>query len=116
MMKNEIRLGNIFYHIKEEIHYGTYYVCEITKDGVVNENGKLIPYNEIEPIPLTEEWLLRFGFKQLDKYTWLKNGWFVYNRKRGFVTGSKKREIKLSFVHKLQNWYYLTGEELTIKP
>jgi hypothetical protein len=72
-------------------------------------------YERTKPIPLTEEWLINFGFKQLDKYTWLKNGWFVYNRKRGFVTGSKKREIKLSFVHKLQNWYYLTGEELTIK-
>ena len=65
----------------------------------------------IKPIPLTEEWLLEFGFYKLDKYTFVKDGLFVYHRKRGFVTGSTKREIKLQYVHKLQNWYHTFTEK-----
>ena len=59
-----------------------------------------------KPIPLTEEWLIKFNWKRLDKYTFTLNGWFIYKRKRGFVTGSKKRETLLLYVHNLQNWWY----------
>lgn len=72
---------------------------------------------EFEPIPITEKWLLRFGFKKIDKYTWKRGSWFIYNRKRGFVTGSKNREVKLDHVHVLQNWWYFNNnlKELEIK-
>ena len=62
-----------------------------------------------EAITLTIEWLLRFGFKQIDKYTFVKGKQFIYHRKRGFVTGSRKREINLDFVHILQNWWYFNN-------
>ncbi len=124
MMKNEIRLGNIFYHIKEEIHYGTYYVCEITKDGVVNENGKLIPYNEIEPIPLTEEWLINFGFDWIEElFAYADENHYVIFMSSGlielhpFCTNDEDCHIKVKYVHTLQNLIFaLTNEELKLKP
>jgi len=73
--------------------------------------GRYVIY---QSITLTVEWLLKFGFKQIDKYTFVKGKHFIYHRKRGFVTGSTKREVKLNFVHILQNWWYFNNnlEEL----
>lgn len=63
------------------------------------------------PIPLTEEWLLKFNWKKLDKYTFTLNGWFIYKRKRGFVTGSRRRELNIMYVHVLQNWWYSNNQD-----
>ena len=77
-------------------------------------------YNEIEPIPLTSEWLLKFGFKRM-------NNAYVSPHKNDFSLWNPKGEEEITFndtvmcpridyVHQLQNLYYaLTGEELTIQ-
>lgn len=63
-----------------------------------------------KPIPLTEEWLLKFGFKPLGK-DWQKNGIIIHTRKRGFVL--RKSVPIIEYVHQLQNLVYaLTGKEL----
>lgn len=61
-----------------------------------------------EPIPLTKEWLVKFGFKDG------KRGWFK--------TGARNSKFNLymygrcDYVHQLQNLYFaITREELTIK-
>jgi len=116
MKANELRIGNWvetnegYKRVAELDKYGISY--HITPDAVKLELCKYI-----KPIPLTEEWLLKCGFRKLDKYTFVKNKWFVYKRKRGFVTASKKREVKLDYVHLLQNWYYFNtnGEELELQ-
>lgn len=65
------------------------------------------------PIPLTEEMLVRMGFKSFCK-DWSKKGIIIHARKRGFVV-NKKIPI-LNYVHQLQNLYWcLCGEELQIK-
>jgi hypothetical protein len=75
----------------------------------------------IEPIPLTEDWLLRFGFDkkivdaeqnfyQVNEMVDIddKVYWKFYRNNEGLS--------KLQYVHQLQNLYFaLTGEELTIK-
>lgn len=75
--------------------------------------------SEVKPIPLTEEWLLKFGFVKvndnmyrLNGYSviYWNNGWheFAYN---GFIISNICR-----YVHTLQNLYFcLTGEELKLK-
>lgn len=77
---------------------------------------------DCEPLPLTEEWLLKFGF-EFDEITWYNskftkffmsqgNGGFDYwiNRFADPIVGNIKS------VHQLQNIFHaLTGEELTIK-
>ena len=78
-----------------------------------------ISYAEIfQPIPLTDDWLIRFGF---EKFRLIKGGivfdnsWLRINESmvaywRGGFIG------KIQHVNSLQNLYFaLTGSELTLK-
>jgi hypothetical protein len=76
----------------------------------------------IDPIPLTEEWLIKFGFKLMveTEYTldtFELNGVQLWNKKRDFTELRYNTcGIDVKHVHSLQNLYFaLTGEELTIK-
>ena len=69
-------------------------------------------------IPLTEEWLLRFGFvKKLSNYE-LENFRFHVNKPSNydgflFCEGYSVITDKIHFVHQLQNLYFaLTNKEL----
>jgi len=78
---------------------------------------------QLRPILLTEEWLLKFGFKKVGIN--FEKEWLLLwkNLKTGTVDfvlnepHSDKRKITaLLHVHQLQNlWTILTGEELTLK-
>ena len=85
-------------------------------------------YKEMtNPIPLTGEWLVKLGFKK--KIKQLRSGFFELWICRhgvkgislncypaGYFLSSPRRQLKVQYVHQLQNLYYaLTGEELTIK-
>ena len=75
---------------------------------------------ESEPIPLTEEWLVRFGFE----YTEIHEGFNQYRKDllnlsitpNGFEIFLTFKWINIKHVHQLQNLYFaLTGEELTLQ-
>lgn len=97
-------------------------VCELSIGGIeVNGEGEItwIEIEEFEGIPLTEEWLLKFGFSGALYY--FKSG-FEFSLKKqsdGFVMIINDYEEcwpEIQYVHQLQNLYFaLTGEELTIK-
>ena len=57
-----------------------------------------------EPIPLTEEWLIKFGFKRLGVDTFYLGSVKVHHRKRGFVLA--RRYGIINHVHQLQNIYF----------
>jgi hypothetical protein len=82
-----------------------------------------INLEEVKPIPLTEEWLFKFGFKFDGHCSWWKNElieltidigedeYSVFNDNGDYIT---LKGIK--YVHQLQNLYFaIKGEELTIK-
>lgn len=131
---NELRIGNLLE-----------YNGEIREVAVINldEVGFKVPltiqaisinrfeWNQVNPIPLTEEWLLLFGFEK-EGSEWklfpcfeiqiivfnegLYNGVMFYTR----TIHTDYRPIyctkHINHVHQLQNLYFaLTGEELTIK-
>ncbi|MFH1348413.1 MAG: hypothetical protein ABIH58_02145 [Patescibacteria group bacterium] len=90
------------------------------------ENGwQLDEGDTVYPVPLTEEWLLKFGF-EYDTITYSRGELMLsshsdidlssYNVWWGTLTyGNLNFQIK--YVHQLQNLYFaLTGDELTIKP
>jgi hypothetical protein len=98
--------------------------------NIVNHGGKdivLHPFTEdleeCQPIPLTEEWLVKFGF-QNDDDDWLID---IDDRNCIHINLKKKRTLlesydglltvkNIEYVHFLQNLYFaLTGEELTLK-
>jgi hypothetical protein len=129
MKASDLRVGNWV------SKHGEYY--QITSATIVSlERGE----SDAEPIPLTEEWLLKFGFEFINYDTDIdeENGDFIYKeyRKKLYGVGytydivsspyavyqfqidfkwcEKGVAADLKYVHQLQNLYWcLRGEELT---
>jgi hypothetical protein len=81
-------------------------------------------YDNFEPIPLTEEWLINFGLNEYNDIKVKDNGFICIERTKSEInfyimghdnpTYSSMHSIKLNHVHQLQNLYFaLTGKELT---
>lgn len=124
MKLQELRIGNWVKNIfGDELK-----VTHISKDLI---SGYLL--ESVSPIPLTEEWLLKFGFKY--NYFEDEDGYIISNDyvlslgeyselsiedDFSFWIGSKTSDETVCFdndiiesVHRLQNLYHaLTGEEL----
>jgi hypothetical protein len=103
---------------------------EIRIGNIINRNGLIVAVDEqtfwdmkknpeqYNPIPLTEEWLLNFGFiknstswTNWQKPTGVKEIRVSIHNKYLFYNGRM-----IEFIHQLQNLYFaLTGEELTTK-
>jgi hypothetical protein len=138
MKAQELRIGNfVLTKYRGEFHQKT--VESITKDGidffVPDGYGELhtdIDTDEPFPIPLTEDWLLKFGFKKLTPECFEKKYShqgelliFSWETPVGMSNNMKEGEYyfffnriphTISHVHTLQNLYFaLTGEELTIQ-
>ena len=109
-MKNtELRIGNWVnaFGIEQEILIGVFY-----SKGADVWFVDHLEIKDIEPIPLTPEWLEGFGFKPLVN-DWQIKGMIIHTRKRGYVVNTRTQVIK--YVHQLQNLYYaLTNTELEI--
>ena len=68
-----------------------------------------------KPIPLTEEWLVEFGFEKALNGWWSDNEIWSYNDGK-FYLGANTYLSNVKYVHQLQNLYFaLTNEELTLK-
>ena len=107
MKASELRIGNL---IKDRAK-----VVEVE-----NHHFSLLESyhkEDFQPIPLTEEWLLKFGFETKDKVFWDVGNFRVgQDRWGGYDYVNRRVDIDLKYVHQLQNLYFaLTGEELTIK-
>ena len=105
MKANELRIGNWFIEYEEPQQF----------------DGDFYHLSDIKPIPLTREWLLKFGFTQINNRFTLENFRFHIEKPcnyHGFLFCENHIVItdKIKHVHQLQNLYFaLTGEELTIK-
>lgn len=145
MKTSELRIGNIicdgiFIYLINciEINIIQAEILEIHKYSKAKtedfyKQGQCYSLNieNIEPIPLTEEWLLKFGFKKEGDLNWwsvpkesnykahhlmkMKNAW------TWFIdfddTGDNTHLVAgFNYVHQLQNLYFaLTENELEIK-
>ena len=121
MKAEELRIGNLIELpcfggegkvIISDISYDIFSVdATALKDAERNGNDWAA-----KPIPLTEEWLLKFGFVNGEKnnFSFTKH---VDLRIFGHESDYNGLWIgKIEHVHQLQNIYFaLTGEELTIK-
>lgn len=120
MKASELRIGNLIL-VDGKIDE----ITGIKKSTVFFSDGfQMFIAGGIEPIPLTEEWLIKFGFnktvdhprRKLYEHDDICPLWF--SDKQGitdfYASGVRISECK--YVHQLQNLYFaLTGEELTIK-
>jgi mannosyltransferase OCH1-like enzyme len=122
MKANEVRVGNWY------DQFGNYH--QFT--GSIIRDLEKAPETQIwcKPIPLTEEWLLRFGFNQSNYELYCErheemelrnryNKFFIEieeEENMNFVLAIGDEKIDFEFVHQLQNIYFaLTGEELELK-
>lgn len=137
MKANELRIGNlinVFRHPEDESMTSMMAMDISLVDGVYwteLEDGFMVNVEDgITAIPLTEEWLLKFGFENkghgfsdniyYKQQEWCNWGHRVTISKTGTVLShgfmNQWSELTaLKYVHQLQNLYFaLTGEELTI--
>ena len=126
MKATELRIGNWFIDYEAEPEVTIYWQVEQivkptygTNLGVTYRDGSSWTSLDIlEPIPLTKEWLLKFGFRYItgwdDYEAFIKDDVEItYNE---IVKFKNYIDVELKYVHQLQNLYFaLTDNELTIK-
>ena len=127
MEAEELRIGNLL--MWEDPSLEIISVTEILKREnyySISFTGGCAQLDEFIPIPLTEEWLNKFGFKKTTSGYW-SNGkleigytttdeWFEYEYlsvSKDNIASTEMAELK--YVHELQNLYFaLTGKQLVI--
>jgi hypothetical protein len=137
MKSTELRIGNLVYPFKDTpkkvLGVGANILVAFTDSQFLD-----CEIHQIEPIPLTEEWLVKFGFERViydsdetgygTEYELKANNDVFINYSDDFSCAiyDSKSAMKDSvgvlptwnqckYVHGLQNLYFaLTGEELTI--
>jgi hypothetical protein len=123
MKVSELRIGNWVKFPKPDFGYLNPGQITLTTFADMYDDD-----NRVEPIPLSEEWLLKFGF---EKITYGNGGYQITSTKGKIVvltdnsvyvySGLGDEESygfrpDIDYVHQLQNLYYsLTSQELTIK-
>ena len=109
---NELRIGNL---IKEALLGEIIVTPSVLQDLLHGAEN-------YEPILLTEEWLIKFGFKKSEenygyKVLQLNNYIQLKTNSEGNVSGNlflSKLRIECKYVHQLQNLYFpLKGVELS---
>ena len=132
MEANEIRIGN-YVNLYDDFNAQ---VTGMTNTGdvwcVENPKNKECAWviSNIKPIPLTDEWLLKFGFELKttswkDKY-YVLGSIFIENEENKWGWSTNIGEYNdiisnyfinhLKYVHQLQNLYHaLTNKELSLK-
>ena len=127
MEAKELRIGNYVSRNNETIIINSIGngIVQLTDDiriGIVGINEA-----EISPIPLTEEWLVNFGFVKdenlyEDVYKYIYTNGQCRIAENNFDSFTYFPESLFAFhidmtnVHQLQNIYFaITGDELTIK-
>ena len=107
MKPNELRIGNWI-----QFRYTETPVRITLGDFVREYNDEHL--EDYEPIPLTEEWLLKFGFEYSDlngdSGLWKIPPFQIYGKYNQFIYDYR---LDVNYVHQLQNLYFaLTYEEL----
>jgi hypothetical protein len=131
MKATELRIGNCVAINPHPVGFVPFIVREIfSKTISISTMDKYmvatLPLEEVYPIPITEEWLVRFGFEALTKKSeGYKADTYAYTRGKSWVVNFDGKRLwtnfwqgrEFEYVHQLQNLYFaLTGEELTYKP
>lgn len=103
MKATELRIGNWIEYMGQAIQVDAYEIGETELNTSVSQ-----------PIPLTEEWLVKFGFEKIDEWAFGELELKQYKNHKHFTEALYL--IEVNYVHQLQNLYHsLTALELTIK-
>lgn len=131
MDANQLRIGNL---TRDKLNKTTYEINVRSLLYIIEceEASKEI---SIEPIPMDEKWLLKFGFdninlkyhgndeiiglylENIDSYLTFDNNEWRLEQDDDWRDGGNHHDLpNIEFVHQFQNLYFaLTGKELTLK-
>lgn len=126
---NELRIGNYVQTSEESnsrigsvLSIGDKFVkLKLAYSTLKEESFKHVEGLNVDPIPLTEDWLLKFDFSPIGtsshtEYYSIEDHDFTFSFENGVLVLDNQLNIKLQFVHQLMNLFFaLTGTELTIK-
>jgi hypothetical protein len=121
LLANELRIGNL-------VNFGCISGIYPSQNSYqIIFGGLSVEVENIKPIQLTEEWLLKFGFEKLVNN---KKCNLYHQKDSRFLFALSKNNVRhvtilnesthivntaFKYVHQLQNLYFaLTGEELSI--
>jgi hypothetical protein len=123
LQSNEFRLWNL---VKYEGK--VYAIDSISKEfptlNTIEFGIGVVDWDNIEPILLTEEWLVKFGFNK-ESNGWktisiceeISIGWEYWAGVTISVNGESFMLNHIRCIHHLQNLYFaLTNQELTLQP
>lgn len=135
MEVKELRIGNYVHDDFKEVHKVEQLSSDQYKNWIKEPNIVLSKINglkgfyqsdEVFPIELTEEWLLKLGFEKKAEHNFRLNV-FARSIIHAYTHGKVEIELgnrsgysfgypQVQYVHQLQNLYFaLTGEELEQK-
>ena len=89
---NELKFGNLVNHIS----FGDIFIYGVNKDCIQCDFDNSTYYDDLEyykPIPITEEWLIKFGFKRTSS-----NG-------SGFISNKLRIEKRIDTNNAFQVWW-----------
>lgn len=117
MKAEELRIGNYVRYLGGDT------TVNVVSNGFISTlKSGAIAVGQADPIPLTEKWLLSFGFEWIDESFLYADERHCISERIGsftfepFCTTDSDCWISINHVHQLQNLYFaLTGEELVIK-
>jgi hypothetical protein len=122
MKASELRIGNLVgsYNKGEEDRVLAINAQNVLVEAKANKQG----YTRYRPIPLTEEWLLKFGFEEFREgfdsdvymYKKTKHSGLYWMDNLLYLNFSLGWVIDCKYIHQLQNIYFaLTGDELKLE-
>lgn len=142
ILPTELRIGNYIHHNPDNAPFLDNYltVSELGKNTIStfyifqNQRFNVKNRKDYQPILITEEWLIKLGFKEISNKQDRDRKWFkifeieetdelvslnLYSNnvkcKFDIDTGYGFKTITISYVHQLQNLYFaLTGLELQL--
>lgn len=141
MKSNELRIGNWARFTAHDLDYVSQvrgvsqyvdHLNNLTTSIMSRSDESNLDYShtekQVNPIPITEQWLIDFGFKreEEDSCHWFEMDLAIiklisndigkegYSEKLEFLFDFEFDKLRIEYVHQLQNLYFaLTGEELT---
>lgn len=113
MKTSELRIGNYILYNGVKITVSGIFGNTIRYDDSKYHDSNSMGYEPYQPIPLTKEWLLKFGFNK--RYKAFAKGDFTFIENSGMAYKLSIVDNMPKYVHQLQNLYFaMTGEELTL--
>lgn len=105
MKATDLRIGNL---VQDEDGV----IIEINLKHFARIESKELSLDDIYGIPLTEEWLLKFGFENRE-FTFDKTPFFLTKRtaKKEYLYQAHTDRFQVKYVHQLQNLYFAVRED-----